>query len=52
MLPLKSKQGLNVRSIQEEEVEKKNKEEEEEEEEEGGGGGGAMRSIPMCTSRL
>ena len=48
MLPLKSKQGLNVRSIQEEEVEKKNKEEEEE----GGGGGGAMRSIPMCTSRL
>ena len=48
VLPLKSKQGLNVRSIQEEEVEKKNKEEEEE----GGGGGGAMRSIPMCTSRL
>ena len=45
VLLLRSKQGLNVRSIQEE------KEEEEEEEGEGGGGGGAIWSIPMCCSR-
>ena len=46
VLLLRSKQGLNVGSIQEE------KEEEEEEKREGGGGGGAMWSIPMCCSRL
>ena len=46
VLLLRSKQGLNVRSIQ------KEKEEEEEEEREGGGGGGAIWSIPMCCSRL
>ena len=40
VLLLRSKQGLNVRSIQKEK------------EEEGGGGGGAMWSIPMCCSRL
>ena len=45
MLLLRSKQGLNVGSIQEEK-------EEEEEKREGGGGGGAMWSIPMCCSRL
>ena len=41
VLLLRSKQGLNVGSIQEEE-----------EKREGGGGGGAMWSIPMCCSRL
>ena len=45
VLLLRSKQGLNVGSIQEEK-------EEEEEKREGGGGGGAMWSIPMCCSRL